>query len=197
MKKLLCVFLSLLFIFTGLSFSACAQGGVTAERLNPYLQMGEKLSLSVTFTTDTVCNAFQYELCYDTSALEFINASSGIYNEYESGKIKYVNVGNSKTDNVVFTFKTKKSGETDVVIANILSANNEEYTYSDVTFTLTVDPATRGDVDGNGKIDTTDLALLKLYLAGLNDGISDFADYDKDGEVSTSDLASLKLYLAG
>ena len=54
-----------------------------------------------------------------------------------------------------------------------------------------------GDVNGDGKVDTTDLAVLKLYLAGVTQTISDGADVDKNGEIDTTDLATLKLYLAG
>ena len=57
-----------------------------------------------------------------------------------------------------------------------------------------------GDVNSDGKVDTVDLAQLKLYLAGLTDlsEISkDGADINADGGIDTTDLASLKLKLAG
>ena len=54
-----------------------------------------------------------------------------------------------------------------------------------------------GDVNGDGNIDTTDLAELKLNLAGINDEIGEGADLNGDGEINTSDLAELKLVLAG
>ncbi|MBR2043757.1 MAG: DUF4886 domain-containing protein [Clostridia bacterium] len=53
-----------------------------------------------------------------------------------------------------------------------------------------------GDVDSDGKIDTTDLATLKLFLAGISIDISDGADMNGDIEIDTTDLALLKLYLA-
>ena len=58
--------------------------------------------------------------------------------------------------------------------------------------------AVAGDVDGDGKVNTTDLAKLKLYLAGASSNI-DFNGADMDGKdgVNTTDLALLKLYLAG
>ena len=57
-----------------------------------------------------------------------------------------------------------------------------------------------GDVNGNDSVDTTDLALIKLFLAGINelDETGTIAgDLNEDGEVNTSDLAQLKLMLAG
>ncbi len=59
---------------------------------------------------------------------------------------------------------------------------------------------TTGDCNGDGNVDTTDLAEMKLFLAGLNEltGVAELgADLNQDGSVDTTDLASLKLKLAG
>lgn len=56
-----------------------------------------------------------------------------------------------------------------------------------------------GDVSGDKKVTTTDLALLKLYLAGIGEleGVGQLgADLSGDGDITTTDLALLKLYLA-
>ena len=59
---------------------------------------------------------------------------------------------------------------------------------------------TIGDCNGDFKVDTADLAILKLFLADIND-LSDYgklsADLNGDGVINTSDLAKLKLGLAG
>jgi hypothetical protein len=57
--------------------------------------------------------------------------------------------------------------------------------------------AVLGDVNGDGKVDTVDLAALKLYLAGMGTLNEKNADLNADGKVDTVDLASLKLSLAG
>ncbi len=58
-------------------------------------------------------------------------------------------------------------------------------------------PEGAGDVDGDGKVSTTDLATIKLFLAGsYSEKVYSGADFDKDGYINTSDLALLKLYLA-
>lgn len=54
-----------------------------------------------------------------------------------------------------------------------------------------------GDIDGDEKVDTIDLANIKLYLAGAESGIGDGADCNDDEKVDTLDLAKMKLYLAG
>ena len=57
-----------------------------------------------------------------------------------------------------------------------------------------------GDINGNDNVDTTDLAILKLFLAGTNE-LSEkeqlCADLNMDDEVNTTDLAQMKLMLAG
>ncbi len=61
-------------------------------------------------------------------------------------------------------------------------------------------PLTYGDINMDGKISTTDLASLKLFLTRES---SDFykafltCDINRDGNISTLDLAKIKLYLAG
>jgi endoglucanase len=55
----------------------------------------------------------------------------------------------------------------------------------------------RGDCNDDGNVDTTDLAVLKLFLAGVNNTIGEGADIDKNGKLDTGDLATLKLFLAG
>ena len=53
-----------------------------------------------------------------------------------------------------------------------------------------------GDCNDDGKIDTTDLAVLKLNLANLGEvGLG--GDCNADGKIDTTDLAVLKLFLAG
>ncbi len=54
-----------------------------------------------------------------------------------------------------------------------------------------------GDANGDGKVNTTDLADLKLYLASINHDISIGVDLNSDKKVDTVDLAELKLVLAG
>lgn len=55
----------------------------------------------------------------------------------------------------------------------------------------------KGDVDGNGTVNASDLAYLKLFLAGSGIEVGSAADYNGDGEVNATDLAYLKLHLAG
>lgn len=53
----------------------------------------------------------------------------------------------------------------------------------------------RGDADGNGVVNTNDLAILKLHLVGKIENINILADLNRDGKFDTADLANLKLLL--
>lgn len=75
-------------------------------------------------------------------------------------------------------------------------------TYNDKTasFDIYIVNSVPGDVNGDGKRDTTDLAAMKLYLAGV-EGTAvieqpGYADCNCDLTVNTADLAWLKLALA-
>ena len=86
--------------------------------------------------------------------------------------------------------------------------NNKKITKNSVTElsgeTITFTPkviGSKGDIDGDGKINTNDLMILKRYLLGLSEltdeEMKTKADFDNDGVVSTIDLVTLKKYLLG
>lgn len=196
MKKLFCVFLALSVMLFAFPFSVSAASGISVETVNTYLQAGETVYLDITFSVGKYVQAFEFTVTYDPDVLTFKEASDGIYNNYEPGKIKYVDVGSGSTDTVTFAFRTKAAGEASVSFTEVAAADIDEYSFPDFTYNFTVDKATRGDVDGNGNINATDLAALKLYLAGSILSVSDYADYNKDSLVDATDLAALKQYLA-
>lgn len=79
--------------------------------------------------------------------------------------------------------------ENDGVIEGILSAFYMQ-------FPVYIESTSDGDCNGDGSVNTTDLAVLKLFLAGEGD-ITSAGDINGDGEINTTDLAELKLLLAG
>ena len=65
--------------------------------------------------------------------------------------------------------------------------------------TVGASAATLGDVNGDGKVDVTDLSVLAIYLAdgvGIADSNMKAADVDGSGKVNLGDLARLRQYLS-
>ena len=98
MKKLFCVFLALSVMLFAFPFSVSAASGISVETVNTYLQAGETVYLDITFSVGKYVQAFEFTVTYDPDVLTFKEASDGIYNNYEPGKIKYVDVGSGSTD---------------------------------------------------------------------------------------------------
>lgn len=196
MKKILCIFLLIFVLLTAIPFNANAVSGVSAQKLNTFLQVGESVSIKVTFNAGKQVQAFEYTLEYDADMLTFVSASGGVYNNYQSGKVKYVNTGNGTTDTVTFVFRTKTAGQTSLYITDATAADGEEHYFPSVSCNFTVDAATRGDANGDGKINTTDLAALKIHLVDSSYEVTGFADYNGDSFINTTDLALLKIFLA-
>ncbi len=97
------------------------------------------------------------------------------------------------------TFTATAEGEKKVTLsatakngANNIDVNGLECVINVTASAVVVIP---GDVDGNGAVNTTDLAEIKLFLAQIKDEVCEGADLNDDGAVTTTDLAALKLIL--
>ena len=61
-----------------------------------------------------------------------------------------------------------------------------------------VDAYVPGDLDGNGKVQTKDLILLKRFIAGWNVTCNELAaDVNRDGKTNMKDVVLLSRYLTG
>ena len=100
-------------------------------------------------------------------------------------------------------FKVKENAETDLINIyydpqnDFSDKNGDRVFFNFKGVDLKVKRCELGDVDDDKKVDTTDLAKMKLFLVGAVTEIGDGADVNEDGKVDTTDLALLKLYLAG
>lgn len=182
-----------------LAVPAFATGGVTVFADKDQPQAGQNLTFTVTFTCPSYMNAFSYTLEYDATALTFVSASAESINSAENGKIYYVTSGNTRTVTETFTFRCAAAGNAAVTVTDILSADGDkEYEYPGVSYVVAVSRLTSGDVNDDGAVNASDLALLKLYLAGQGVQIhGEYSDINKNGSTDGTDLALLKLYLAG
>ena len=86
------------------------------------------------------------------------------------------------------------------VITVKADCGEEYYTYNNVSESYIEEPVLTlsGDIDGNGKVNLQDSALLRRYLAGWDVTIDEnAADVDGNGKVNLQDSALLRRYLAG
>lgn len=148
---------------------------ITDIELDNLSYTGEDMLVKVTYNDGTT----------DTLVLENI-----WYNDFDSmGCMGLANTENGLLEYYI-EMTCDDSGEPEEYYVWILG--------EDITVSLKA--VITGDVDGDGVVGTTDLATLKLYLAGamgLDEAGLQAGDLDGDGTVGTTDLATLKLTLAG
>jgi beta-N-acetylglucosaminidase len=78
------------------------------------------------------------------------------------------------------------------------STINLDYPYLDTY--VNVEFYVEGDLNNDGKVSTTDIVLMRRYIAGLdnvNEKAALAADINGDGKVSTTDLVKIRRILAG
>lgn len=222
MKKKLTLILILSFILGAFSFSTAA----VEENNLPVVciegvaaQKGDNVSVRVLIKNNPGIWGMDLKISYDKSALTLESVENGdFYSDTEWTP------GNLKSDIYILSYEadglydiTKESGTLAVLNFKVRDTAAEgdyfinatynagdiiNIKFDDIIFDIenskvTVEEKSNfGDCNGDGKIDTTDLASLKLYLAGAGEAGSG-ADCNGDGMVDTTDLAALKLYLAG
>ena len=196
MRKFICVYAALTLLLVSLPFSVSAESGVTVQKGSTNPRVGEEFVITVTLDAGQKVQAWSFVLDYDEDKLDFVRSVNGVANEYES-TVRYINTGDDTCLTANLIFKAKASGSTSVYINDVCAANQDEHYYSSVSFGFEVDNGLLGDADGDGAVNTSDLATLKLYLAGTATQITNLVDFNNDSNIDTTDLASLKLYLAG
>lgn len=198
MKKLLSAALCILMMLCTAPVCQAVQADVELSLDRTDFYVGDTVTLTVSFNAQQNMNAYFYRLKYDSSKVSFVSTSAENYNT-QQGEIVYIYTGNTSFVSETFTFSLIGEGDADFTLADITYADNEEYYLDDESLYFNVRYIEAGDVDGNGTIQTADMATLKLYLAGVSglDVIFVGADMDKNSVVNVTDLANLKLYLAG
>lgn len=109
------------------------------------------------------------------------NIIANIKNQYSLSSVEI----KDKNGNV------KSSGQIATGDQIIISSNNQT-----VIFVVVI----KGDINSDGKISISDLAMIKAKLLGtnnLNGAYYEAADINRDGKISISDLAMVKAHLLG
>ena len=74
-----------------------------------------------------------------------------------------------------------------------ISRNNGKYNYVRFAPQVTLVDGMLGDINSDGKTDSTDLAFMRKYLMGIENDIDlNVADFDNNNRVDILDLIKLK-----
>ncbi len=172
-------------------FVLAADDGVQSHKVNNF-----KLDIAGVIYTDTnelptldakdgvLSLKSPYRVDYGIKKVEFfIDGKTAIGEATVNGQITKISPVISAGTHSAYAVVTYADGKT-------VQSSTIDFTVEDQIKIL------RGDANGDGKVDAVDLAVLKLYLAGLNDDVK-YADCNNDDKIDAVDLAILKLILAG
>ena len=192
-----------------------AEGVIRAEK-DVIAYKGDTIKIPVIIEQNSGFSYGIVRVGYDVNSLDFVSVTAGDVTqditvgtlEVENGKINVLICMNDtevrKNGTLFYLEFTVKENAVSGVIDIYYDPNNDFadkngdrvfFNFEDVN--VTVRSSMLGDTDGDKKVDTTDLAKMKLYLVGAVDTVNEGADIDMNGKVDTVDLALLKLYLAG
>ena len=153
-------------------------------------------SLNINFDKQFFAHSFKIE--FDSTAVELLTTEN--CNILRDGVAKVAfSLSSNNTVTTVLQFKVLKRQNITFKISDIaVSDGIDEYYFDDIIVTFLNSEYQKGDLDLNGKIDVTDLAILKKQVAGLSPISNAYiSDYDSSGTVDVTDLALLKKFIAG
>lgn len=181
------------------------------------VKQGGTITVGVTLCGNPDISAASLKVEYDPAALELVSAedtgllkggafSSAMGSPYYLTWENNTGAPNSE-DGVIarLTFRARENyeGETDVRISaaeGILDQKLKEVVFEYTNAAINVGRELPGDVNGDGEVDSGDVALLRRYLAFREEYRSldvSLADVNGDGKVDASDVAVLRRYLSG
>ncbi len=142
-------------------------------------------------TTDKV--TLKWDIYPGATAYKVYKVSGGIYSEEKETTVPMCIISGLESGKEYgFIVTAKVNGEwsyrsdDDVIFVATQKEDEPESTF------------TKGDVNGDGKIDILDLATMRRHLAGNPTEIDkQAADLDGNGDITILDLAILRRYLAG
>ena len=173
---------------------------------------GSTIRIDVSIQGNTGFAALQFGVLYDSTYLTLVDVESHMDDFYVTvgNSILFDSYVNHVGDGVIATLVFQVAEDAPVGNYNIqlryMSGSNEDFeevVMTDSATTIKVQSAVAGDVNGDGKVNTSDLVMLRRYLASMDPTtmvseveIKKGADANDDGVVDAIDLAFLRQYLA-
>ena len=202
MKKQIQVIFSLLLtaaLFSGVFPCSAAGTSVSAGSVQPVL--GEPFTVSITVNADAPMYAVDFTVTYPSTLLRFDSGDSAVGGDGRVRVISTVSGASKGTYTLTFTPIMAGSAKIDITGVYYVGTGDGEISLSGTSVTTNIlgEPViVENDINGDGKMDVTDLVWLKKIISGgqLN---FDFytADINGDKALNAIDINLLRRALLG
>ena len=212
-SKVVSAFLILAFIISLIPMGVSASNAPTLTVGTINAHGGETVEIPVTVSNNPGFNAFTFSFLFDETALSLdsVTLNSAVGGQlYFTKRAVWVGsndyTGNGVILTLRFTVADNASGTYEIGISykqgDVCNYNEEDVNFTLVSGSINVESAAiyQGDVNGDGLINSRDLALIKKIIAGsLTYGINaeKNADVNRDGKINSKDIVLLKKIIAG
>lgn len=178
------------------------------------VEVGQSFDVNLQIDAVTNFDAGQFDILFNPAAMELQLVSGGningiaipvaIINMLEPGKLRVVlNVpdlpgvsGTGYLAKVKFKVLQASEDPSPIAIENGFINDNQAVEIPSSWEGCVVSFFLRGDLNGDGVVDTSDLSYLEKIIVGLAPGVP-AADLNGDGKINTADLTELERIIAG
>lgn len=175
-KKPLILILTAILLLSCFCFSACAESSTSVTASKTTVNIGEKVTVTVKYTTDGVIGAIEGNLQYNSNIFEYVSTSLDANSvNVQVGNIKIIKEedGSAKTVSYTFTFRAKAMGSSNISLVGPKYSTSDYQDYfidKNTSTTVNVADTTNPTKSGNAN-------LKSLYLS---DNIALTPAFNKD-----------------
>ncbi len=175
-------------------------------------QAGETVDVDVYFVDNPGISELAFEIGFDTQYLTLTNAKfeEGVTGRYSgigvySVSATSIDSENSEVKLATITFEINKGiPEADYALSAKVTTESDNELYGLIAYNggvITVDNVIVGDADDNGRIEISDVLLIRQYIAGMQAAKNRIsfigADVNADGAIDEDDVVLLSKYCVG
>ena len=178
-------------------------------------ERGEKVRVTVALANNPGIISLLVKISYDVDALKLVSFEASLesvsFGPIENTPFSVLweeSLSGDATDDftlVTLVFEIVEDaavGHYDITLEydpdDVFNNENQNIEFMAVSGGVDVDAYVPGDLDGNGKVQTKDLILLKRFIAGWNVTCNELAaDVNRDGKTNMKDVVLLSRYLTG